>query len=359
MATNPPGEDPPGDVFDYAEYVHDDYGAHVDEHFQGDRPGAERFASGEFPVERFPVAGPLAQNYPAETPYDNTPTDSFEATDYDNDYRGSVYDEFPLPGWETPDETETAPRTRRFRRPLLIAAVVVFLAGVTAAILIAPRWVGNEERTEAAGPRGVSGEKASGPVDGRAAARFELVDGAATVRVAADDLGDDLYRVTTPAGSDVTPKVEDSGDALRLLLPAGAKGAPKEVTIALNRAVRWTLKIDGGTAHTTVDLTGAEVDGVELSGGANRIDLTLPAPTALVPVRMTGGVDQWSMRLAGAPPVRVRVQSGAGAVTLAGTTHRGIAPGQSFTANGWQTDNPTGFDVQAVAGMSALTITGG
>jgi hypothetical protein len=413
MAPHPPGDDDPStapipdhDVFDYAEYVHDDYGraGHVAAQFQGDRPGAEQFATGEYPAERFPVAGPLAQNYPAETPYEDDPrldepptppappapsasvasvasaeddtdpaglvpiaapdhpplSDPFDDTDYEHDYRGSVYDEFALPGWDSPGAEETArtSRVRRYRRPLVIAGVALFLAGMAAAILIAPRWVGDSDRTEAVGPKGVSSDEVSGPVNGRESALFELVDGAASVRVVAGDLGDDLYRVTTPADSGVTPKVEEADGTLRLLLPPGAEGGAKEVAIVLNNTVRWTLKLDGGTAQTNVDLSGAEVDGVELLGGAGRIDLTLPTPTSVVPVRMTGGVDQWSMRLAGATPVRVRVQSGAGAVTLAGATHRGIAPGQSFTANGWQ-DGTAGFDVTAVAGMSALTITEG
>jgi hypothetical protein len=99
------------------------------------------------------------------------------------------------------------------------------------------------------------------------------------------------------------------------------------------------------------------VEAVDLNGGATRIDLTLPAPQGLVPVRMTGGVNQFQVRLADATPVRVRVQSGAGQVTVAGSTHRGIAPGRSFTANGWGSAD-SGIDLLAVAGMAVLTVTG-
>ncbi|GAA2660673.1 hypothetical protein [Paractinoplanes durhamensis] len=402
MAPRPPGDEPAhtpepdssADVFDYADYAHDDYGAAPE--FHGERPGAEEYATGEYPVERYPVAGPLAQNYPAETNLDDRtgewpapseedtdpvgfepveqreyppPTDPFDDTEYDDYTVRAAYltvldddDDIDLPGWGTPGVEETARggRVRRYRRPLLVAGLVLFLAGMATAILVAPRWVGGggDDRTEAVGTAGVSGDATRGPVDGRTKAVFELVDGAATVRVVADDLGDDLYRISTPAGGGVTPKVDDDGDTVRLHLPAGVHGGPSEVAIVLNKSVRWTLWMDGGTAQTTVDLTGAEVDGVELHGGASRIDLTLPEPAGLLPVRMTGGVDQFLVKLAGATPVRVQVQSGAGEVTLAGATHRGIAPGQSFTANGWGTGE-TGVDVSAVAGMSALTVTEG
>jgi hypothetical protein len=128
------------------------------------------------------------------------------------------------------------------------------------------------------------------------------------------------------------------------------------VEIVLNTRVRWTLRLHGGAASTDIDLSNARVDGVDLQGGATRIDLALPAPNGLMPVRMSGGVDQFRVRLRGATPVRVQVQSGAGQVTLAGDTHRGIAPGTEFTAYGWDRGG-SGIDLTAAAGMSALTVT--
>jgi len=71
---------------------------------------------------------------------------------------------------------------------------------------------------------------------------------------------------------------------------------------------------------------------------------------------MSGGVDQFQVRLRGETPVRVQVQSGAGQVTLAGATHRGIAPGKEYTAYGWN-QGGSGIDLTAAAGMSALTVT--
>ena len=64
----------------------------------------------------------------------------------------------------------------------------------------------------------------------------------------------------------------------------------------------------------------------------------------------------WSTHLTAVTPVRVRVQSGAGTVTLDGATHRGIAPGRSFTAYGGGSA-AAGIDLSAVAGMSAMTVT--
>jgi hypothetical protein len=288
---------------------------------------------------------------------------------------------YPLPGWTAPPgEPEPAPGARRSRKPLLLtAAAAVALAGLIAAILLLPRQndrnddadrgataAAAPETTQPGGPAGnaapagnapAGGGQVTGPADGRTEASFDLVDSATLVEVSAADLGDDLFRVSTAAGSGLTPAIEQDGGAVRLRLRSDGSGGSARVTIMLSSAVRWTLRMDGGAARSRLDLTGADLAALDLNGGASRIDLTLPEPRGPVPVRMTGGVDQFLVNLPDTTPVRVRVQSGAGRVTVGGATHQGIAPGRSFTANGW---NPTdaGIDLLAVAGLSTLTVTG-
>jgi hypothetical protein len=249
-----------------------------------------------------------------------------------------------LPGWSTPP---SKPRRRhRFR---LIGVAVLAVAGLIAAILLAPRLVGPGRTAPAAMAVPAGANSVSGPVDGATAASFELADGVASVRLRAAELGGDLYRI---AAAGVTPRVDRTGSAIRLRLP----GSPTGVEILLNAAVRWTLRLEAGAADKRLDLSGASVSAVVLGGGASRIDLTLPAPRGLLTVRMSGGVDQFLVRLARATPVRVTLSSGAGEVTLAGATHHGIAPGGSFQAYGWGAGD-TGVDLLAAAGLTALTVT--
>jgi hypothetical protein len=324
------------------------------------------------------------------------PSDPFEEEDEGGEDAGDV-----LPGWEAPSDQHPSASRRRI---LVVAGVFLALAGLVGVILLTGRGSAGVERAAgsrndgavaagdqggvAAGDqRGASGSDLGGasgsdqggasgsdqggasgagqgapggspvsaPVGGRTSATFELVDGAGAVQVRAGDLGDDLYRISTPAGSGVAPKVVDEGGSLRLFLPSGARGGATAVSIQLSTAVRWTVRLHGGANRTQIDLNGAQVDAVDLEGGANRIDLALPAPKARTAVRMSGGVDQFFVRLAGGTPVRVRLQNGAGRVTLAGDTRTGIAPGREFTAFGW-TPGGSGVDLTAAAGMSGLTV---
>ncbi|WIM99206.1 hypothetical protein ACTOB_002850 [Actinoplanes oblitus] len=278
---------------------------------------------------------------------------------------------YPLPGWTAPPDLEPLPGTARRRKPVLLAAAALGLAGLIAAFLLVPRQDADAPRAAAATAAATTpahraanppadnappGSQLTAPADGRTEASFDLLDSATLVELSAADLGDDLFRISTPPNSGLTPSAEQDHDAVRLRLRSDGSGGSAAVTIVLNAAVRWTLRLDGGVTHSRLDLTGADLAALDLNGGASRIDLSLPEPRGLVPVRMTGGVDQFRVTLPDTTPVRVRVESGAGQVTVGGTTHRGIAPGRSFTTRGWGTGD-AGVDLQAVAGLSTLTVT--
>ncbi|MEU4240996.1 hypothetical protein [Actinoplanes sp. NPDC026619] len=235
--------------------------------------------------------------------------------------------------------------TRRMSRPaliLVIALAAVLVVGL-AAILIGVSDSGRGSST------------VTGSMSGEKNATFELLDGATSVHVRAGDLGGDLYRISAPDGSGLVPHVDRDSGAVRLHLTSDPDPGSGVIDVVLNTGVGWTVRLDGGTRDTSIDLSGGAADGVLLAGGSSRIDIALPKPSRPVAVAMTGGVDQFQVRLAAGTPTRVQVGSGAGQVVLDGQTHQGIAAGQSFTANGWQ-DGAAGVDVQARAGVGALVV---
>ena len=192
---------------------------------------------------------------------------------------------------------------------------------------------------------------AKAPLDGRTEAGFDLVNGAATVALRTADLGGELYRISTPSA---TPRVTDENGRIRLFLDGAGSRAPT-VEIALSAEVRWDLRMGGGTSLSTIDLSGARFDAIDLAGGVSRIDLTLPRPDGTLTVRMSGGVSEFDVHTAGQVPVRVRLGSGASRVVLDGTSHSGVAAGTLFTPERWN-ETVDRIDVNAVAGMSELTV---
>jgi len=236
-----------------------------------------------------------------------------------------------------------------------IAAAALLLTGTTVVVL------SRDGEPSDAGPTGwtppiaaaiaPASHTATAALNGRTSAGFDLIDGAKRVTVRAADLGDTLYRVTTPETGAAMPRVDEQDGRVRLSLSGGAQA----VDITLNATVLWDLRVTGGAELSTIDLSAGRVGGVDLTGGASRIALTLPRPDGTLSVRMSGGVSLFDVRAAGETPVRVRVGSGAGQVTLNGQNHNGVSAGQTFTPAEWggAVDR---IDVDAAAGMTAMTV---
>lgn len=199
------------------------------------------------------------------------------------------------------------------------------------------------------------GHVATGDAGALQEATFVMLQGADVVRVRTADLGGGLYRVSTPDDSKVAPAVQvDNGTVLAALVGTGSAG-PAVVTAELSSAVRWRVRLEGGAGEQDVDLSGGRVDTVELTTGTNRAEVTLPPAAGTLRVAMTGGAGQLVVHLSGPAPARVRVGSGAGTVSLEGTSHLGVAGGTVYTSDGWDAATDR-YDVDAVAGLSMLAV---
>ncbi|WJK39466.1 hypothetical protein O7608_23850 [Solwaraspora sp. WMMA2056] len=291
------------------------------------------------------------------------------------------------PDWTPPTGPPDGPPTAR-RRPrrfalLLTGLLALFLvAAVAGANLMQTRGGGGGGPTADAQPAPAAPDSAAGgapapgavddgdPVETAPAterlvtgprgdlqeAEFDLVSGTTTVNIRAVDLGDELYRVSTPIDADVQPRIiADDDSRIQLhLVPSGQTG-PGVVDIQLNSAVRWQLRLTGGVAQHAIDLTAADLDGVDIVGGAARIDLALPAPDGTMTVRMTGGANQFVVSAPDGPPARVSFGAGAGDVTLDDRQRGGVAPGAVFTGRGFA-DATDRYDIDVVAGASVFTL---
>jgi hypothetical protein len=236
-----------------------------------------------------------------------------------------------------------------WRSPGGIAAVV--LLGLVAILVVV-------ELTNRAGRDDVASAAdhvASVPLDGRQQADFVLLSGATSVTVRTVDLGDRMLVASTPLDAGIVPRLVDGTGRLELHLLSSGTSGPSAVDIQLNSAVRWGVRLDGGSVQQTLDLTGGRLTGVDLVAGATRIDLSLPRPDGTVPIRLTGGATAFSVHTPADAPARVRVGSGAGSVRVNGVERTGVAAGEIFAPVGWDqaTDR---YDIDVSAGVSVLTL---
>jgi len=238
--------------------------------------------------------------------------------------------------------------TRRALVPLL--ALVLLTSACTASGGPArPRghWADAPVAADERGPH-----QATGPRGDLDAAAFVLLSGVTAVTVRLADLDDDLYRARTAAGTGVAPVARRDGAEVRLSVEGSGHA---EVEVTLHRAVRWQLRFAGGVRDVTVDGAGGDVSGVEVAGGAARIGLTLPAPRGTVPVVMSDGAGEMTVRAPAGVPVRLRIGGGAGAVVVDGAARAGIPAGTVVVDAAWPPARDR-YDVQLAAGVSRVVV---
>jgi hypothetical protein len=110
------------------------------------------------------------------------------------------------------------------------------------------------------------------------------------VAVHAVELGADLYRIGTPAGSGLTPVTTAGTAVIRAALrPTGDVG-PDTVDVRLRTGVRWDLVLRAGAGEFHLDLAAARLTGLTVLGGAGAVRLWLPRPEFPVPIRLGPGI---------------------------------------------------------------------
>ena len=232
-------------------------------------------------------------------------------------------------------------------RSVFIAAAVAFALLLAAGLTI---WV-------VASRGGDRTHSIAGPVGDRQEAQLDVAGGATTVAVRVEDLGDDLYRITTPEESETVPSIVDGGQfrgerGLRLELSGGAPGV---VDIRLSDRVTWSLRFSGGADHIEAQLGAARLFLVDFTGGTHTIDLTLPPPTGELPVRMSGGVDRFAVHVPPKTAARIDAGGGAGTVTLDGVTRLGVIKGGASATDDWITAKDR-YAIYCTAGMSVFML---
>ena len=246
-------------------------------------------------------------------------------------------------------------RSRRVVRWATVATVFVILVGAAGAVLVVGGKGGALKSVLRSGAGSSPGRTATAPLDGRTEASFELVTGTTKVTVRSEDLGADLYRITSAEDSGTVPRPVVDENRVQLHLAPDGDGTSGNVEIVLAAKVTWSLRFTGGADEQRIDLSGGKVSAIDVIGGVREVELSLPTPTGTVPVRVTGAVDEFVVRAPANSPVRVHLNSGAKTVAAGDKTQRNVPPGSTFTPRNWQVDNR--YDVDAASAVTLFSVT--
>jgi hypothetical protein len=180
--------------------------------------------------------------------------------------------------------------------------------------------------------------------------RLVFVRGAAHLRIGADASMSDLYRARFEAK---VPDIRVDGGTVTVKYRPSLHPSHGEIT--LSGRVPWAINARMGMSDVVADLQELELTGLEISGGASRLELRLPRPKAAVPIRIGAGASNVELIRPAGVPVRVRIRGGASKLAI-----DDVRVGGAGGKTDWRSpdyDLVEGrYDIEIGAGASKVTV---
>jgi hypothetical protein len=159
------------------------------------------------------------------------------------------------------------------------------------------------------------GHVLAGALHDRTGAFLTVRDAASTLHVRLAELPGLLYRISTPAGAGLAARVTGPAGRINLGLRPNGDLGPHAVTIELNRAVRWDIRLPAGAGEQHLDLRRGRVTRVDV-GGSGLLDVRLPRPRGTVPITLTDAVGNVRLSAPAGTAVRLDLRAGARSVVM-------------------------------------------
>ncbi|HLZ59345.1 MAG TPA: MarR family winged helix-turn-helix transcriptional regulator [Ktedonosporobacter sp.] len=135
-------------------------------------------------------------------------------------------------------------------------------------------------------------------------------------------------------------------------------GEQRAAEVTLNAAIPWQVVIQGGAAEITAELGGLNLAGMEVKGGLSSIRLELPAPEGAVPIRISGGASEITIRRPAGVAARVHLKGWASHFIFDDQTFSDLGNDVRLQSPGFDLIAPY-YDIEVASSVSAVTITAG
>jgi DNA-binding MarR family transcriptional regulator len=196
----------------------------------------------------------------------------------------------------------------------------------------------------------------SAPLGDLTSGRLVVPAGISQLTVRADAEMTELYRAHF-GGAVPDVKTKDGVVTIRYPRHLWVLGGGQGMTdITLNAAIPWWIVIRGGASEITAELTNLDLAGLEVKGGLSTIHLELPAPSRVVPIRISGGASTVTMRRPAGVPARVHLKGWASMFVFDDQTFSNLGSDVRLHSPGYDGTAP-GYDIEVASSVSMVTIT--
>jgi hypothetical protein len=202
----------------------------------------------------------------------------------------------------------------------------------------------------------------SAPLDEITRGRLVVATGVTHLTVHADTTLPTLYRAHFQG---ITPDVETTGGTVRVkyrhfylfdwLDWFRSRGVPPRAEIVLNGTIPWEIDLRGGASRFDADLRGLTLDALSMRGGASRAEVQLPRPTGAVPIRLIGGVSDFTLHRPAGTAIRTRLRGGISNFQV-DAHHFGGIGGDTRWESPDCASTPDRYEIAVTGGVSSMTI---
>jgi DNA-binding MarR family transcriptional regulator len=138
----------------------------------------------------------------------------------------------------------------------------------------------------------------------------------------------------------------------RLWMLGGEKRAAE---VTLNAAIPWWISLRGGASDITAELGGLDLAGFEVKGGASSLRLVLPIPTGVVPIRISGGASDITVRRPEGSAARVHLKGWVSTFVFDDQTFSYLGNDVRLQSPDYQVNAPY-YDIEVASSASMVTI---
>jgi DNA-binding MarR family transcriptional regulator len=194
----------------------------------------------------------------------------------------------------------------------------------------------------------------SAPVAGLTAATLRFPRGAGHLVVRGDPSLGDLFRAEFLSNV-ATAKVD--GGVVNVQYRKSPFGwRAKHGELRLNASVTWQVEMVGGCTRFDARLAGVALTGLTVTGGVSHGAIELPVPAGVVPIRVTGGVNDLTVTRPAGTGAVLKVRGGAVNVTFDGQ-RSGAVGGTASWLSGEGADSDDRYEIEIVGGARTLVVT--
>lgn len=222
---------------------------------------------------------------------------------------------------------------------------------------------------------GILDDAYSAPRGDVSRARLVLHTGAPRLSVGAAPFGQQVRMVAETAGSRLVLHAAEQGDELIRASFIGPQPdvrtvdgtvtvryrrrvldvRSREIRAALHPSVAWAIVVENGISDLEADLADLVLLGLDVRGGANRVQLRLPRPNGTVRIAIEGGVSQGHVTRPVDVPVLLSAGGGVSQLVFDGESRSSSGSAARVRSRAYDR-SPDRYEIEIGGGISDLVI---